>query len=86
MNFSQLDASGPGGAGLLHAVEGLLSTVFIPSLRRLEKGWGSLGESQQGLQTKQDFLNQLDSFVAVLVGKGFLFSSVLLYFFVAILA
>lgn len=57
------------GHGLLHAVQNILSTVFIPSLRRLEKGWGSL-DDQGGGQTKTDFLNTLDSFVSVLVGTS----------------
>ena len=66
-----LDASkgAASGHGLLHAVESLLSSVFIPSLRNMQKGWGTLGETQDGVQTKTDFLNHLDSFVAVLVGE-----------------
>lgn len=56
------------GHGLLHAVQSLLDSVFIPSLKKLEKGWGQL-DSPTGNQTKADFLNNLDSFVSVLVGK-----------------
>ncbi len=64
-----LDAQGKAnGHGLLHAVEHLLANVFIPSLRRLEKGWGAL-DSAAGSQTRDDFLNMLDSFVSVLVGR-----------------
>ena len=56
------------GHGLLHAVQSLLNSVFIPSLKKLEKGWGHL-DTPMGSQTKTDFLNNLDSFVSVLVGK-----------------
>ena len=54
------------GHGLLSAVEDLLSTVFIPSLRKLDKGWGQL---EKNPQIKMDFLNTLDSFVSVIVGE-----------------
>ena len=64
-----LDGASKGnGHGLLHAFENILSTVFIPSLRKLEKGWGDL-EGPGGAQARQDFLNKLDSFVAALVSK-----------------
>ena len=70
VNFMRLDTSGKNsGHGLLHAIEGLLSTVFIPSLRHLNKGWGALDSQAGGTQTKTDFLNTLDSFVSVLVGR-----------------
>ena len=55
------------GHGLLQAVESILSTVFIPSLKKLDKGWGDLDKEPTN-QTKTDFLNNLDSFVAVLTG------------------
>lgn len=55
------------GHGLLQAVESILSTVFIPSLKKLDKGWGVLDTAPTS-QTKVDFLNNLDSFVAVLTG------------------
>ena len=62
----QLDTSSKkNGHGLLNAVESILSTVFVPSLRKLEKGWGAL-DSPPGAQTKTDFLNSLDSFISVL--------------------
>jgi len=57
----------------LYAVEHLLSSIFIPALKSLDKGWGAL-ESKGSVQTRVDFLNMLDSFVSVLVGKLF-FSS-----------
>ncbi|XP_056016925.1 dynein axonemal heavy chain 5-like isoform X3 [Ostrea edulis] len=69
VTFTRLDTSGNGknGSGLLHAVETLLSSIFIPALKNLDKGWGALG-TPSGEQVKQDFLNTLDSFVSVLVG------------------
>ncbi len=61
-------ASKGNGHGLLHAFQHIFSSVFIPSLRKLEKGWGELdGASRQ--QTREDFLNTLDAFVSALVGK-----------------
>lgn len=72
MTFTRLDTSGNGknGSGLLHAVETLLSSIFIPALKNLDKGWGALG-TPSGEQVRQDFLNTLDSFVSVLVGEEF---------------
>ncbi|XP_060585698.1 dynein axonemal heavy chain 5-like, partial [Ruditapes philippinarum] len=69
INFTILDTNGHGrnGAGLLHAVEHLFSSIFIPALKNLDKGWGAL-ESKGSTQTRVDFLNMLDSFVSVLVG------------------
>lgn len=70
VTFTRLDTSGNGknGSGLLHAVETLLSSIFIPALKNLDKGWGALG-TPSGEQVRQDFLNTLDSFVSVLVGE-----------------
>ena len=70
INFTILDANGQGknGSGLLFAVEQLLSSIFLPALKSLDKGWGAL-ESKGACQTRMDFLNSLDSFVTVLVGK-----------------
>jgi dynein heavy chain len=69
VNFTRLDTNGKSnGHGLLHAMEGLLSSIFIPALRNLDKGWGALDNSPMGGQTKTDFLHTLDSFVSVLVG------------------
>ena len=69
VNFMTLDAGAKNsGHGLLQAVESILSTVFIPSLKKLDKGWGDLDKQPKG-QTKTDFLNNLDSFVAVLTGE-----------------
>lgn len=65
----QLDTSNKkNGHGLLNAVESILSTVFVPSLRKLEKGWGAL-DNPPGSQTKMDFLNNLNSFISVLTGQ-----------------
>ncbi|XP_076449856.1 dynein axonemal heavy chain 5-like isoform X2 [Babylonia areolata] len=69
VNFTVLDSSSQAsnGRGLLSAVEGLLSCVFIPALRQLEKGWEQL-YTQDGQAIRSNFLNSLDSFVTVLVG------------------
>ena len=61
-------ASKGNGHGVLHAFEYILSTVFIPSLRKLQKGWGDL-EGPSGAHTREDFLNKLDSFVSALVSE-----------------
>ncbi|WAR12300.1 DYH5-like protein [Mya arenaria] len=51
INFTILDTNGHGknGAGLLSAVEHLLSSIFIPALKSLDKGWGAL-ESKGALK------------------------------------
>ncbi|KAK7469850.1 hypothetical protein BaRGS_00036128, partial [Batillaria attramentaria] len=69
INFTLLDAAGQGanGRGLLSAVEGLLSSVYIPALKQLEKGWEQL-YTQDGQAIRNSFLSSLDSFVTVLVG------------------
>ena len=69
INFTVLDTNGHSrnGSGLLYAVENLLSNIFIPALKSLDKGWGAL-DSKAAHQTRMDFLNALDSFVTVLVG------------------
>ncbi|GFO43348.1 dynein heavy chain 5, axonemal [Plakobranchus ocellatus] len=69
INFTMLDTNGQGtnGRGLLHAVESVLSGVFIPALKKLENGWEQLA-SQSGDGIRNDFLSSLDSFVSVLVG------------------
>uniref|UniRef100_A0A3P8Q8G2 Dynein axonemal heavy chain 5 n=1 Tax=Astatotilapia calliptera TaxID=8154 RepID=A0A3P8Q8G2_ASTCA len=53
--------------GLLKSVEQLLSEIFIPTLRKMNHGWGD-GTSPQTLVVKQDFISSLESFVSVLVG------------------
>ncbi|XP_033755107.1 LOW QUALITY PROTEIN: dynein heavy chain 5, axonemal-like [Pecten maximus] len=69
INFTRLDtvSAGKNGSGLLNAVEHLLSSIFIPALKKLNQGWGELS-SPSGAQVRTDFLNALDSFVTVLVG------------------
>jgi hypothetical protein len=75
--LTKLDASVRGvtngsytdGQGVLNAVATVLSNVFIPSLQRLEKGWGSLDENPNASHVKTEFINHLDSFVGVLVGE-----------------
>ena len=62
-------SNGPAsGHALLRAFENILSSVFIPSLRKIDKGWGYL-DSQASQQSREDFFNTLDSFVSVLVGE-----------------
>ncbi len=69
VTFMMVDGASKGnGHGILHAVENLLSTVFIPSLRKLESGWGEL-DGPAGVQIRDDFLNKLDSFVSSLVSE-----------------
>ena len=65
----QLDSTGKtNGHGLLHGVESLLSSFFIPSLRKQKAGWGKL-DTAEGHQAQQNFLNTLDSFVSMLIGN-----------------
>ncbi|BFZ13509.1 hypothetical protein BsWGS_16546 [Bradybaena similaris] len=69
INFTMLDCNGHGanGRGLLHAVEHVLSNVYIPALKKLGNGWDQLF-NQDGEGIRTEFLNSLDSFVSVLVG------------------
>uniref|UniRef100_A0A8C7VIP0 Dynein, axonemal, heavy chain 5 n=1 Tax=Oncorhynchus mykiss TaxID=8022 RepID=A0A8C7VIP0_ONCMY len=53
--------------GLLKSVEQLLSEIFIPSLKKMDHGWGELA-SPQAQSVKQNFISSLDSFVSVLAG------------------
>ena len=62
VNFGILESN---GGGILEAFETLLSTIFIPALRR-QKNWGSLSEDTKGQQMKTEFLTKLSSFVSVL--------------------
>ncbi|XP_078395203.1 dynein axonemal heavy chain 5 [Cetorhinus maximus] len=62
VNFNVLDTS---DAGLLKAVEHLLSEVFVPALKKMNGGWGELS-SPQASAVRQDFLSSLDGFVSVL--------------------
>ncbi|XP_026120715.1 dynein heavy chain 5, axonemal isoform X1 [Carassius auratus] len=64
VNFNMLDTM---GVGLLKSVEQLLSEIFIPTLWKMNHGWGELASSQ-AQAVKQDFINSLDSFVSVLAG------------------
>ncbi|KAG7254470.1 hypothetical protein CRUP_015477 [Coryphaenoides rupestris] len=52
------------GVGLLKSVEQLLSEIFIPTLRKMNHGWGELA-SPQAQAVKRDFMASLDSFVSV---------------------
>lgn len=53
--------------GLLKSVEQLLSEVFIPTLTKMNHGWGELA-SPQAQAVKQDFISSLENFVTVLAG------------------
>ncbi|KAF5899802.1 dynein heavy chain 5, axonemal, partial [Clarias magur] len=64
VNFNMLDTV---GVGLLKSVEQLLSEIFIPTLRKMNHGWGELS-SPQAHSVKQDFISSLESFVSVLAG------------------
>ncbi|XP_058868792.1 dynein axonemal heavy chain 5 isoform X2 [Acipenser ruthenus] len=64
VNFNVLDTS---EVGVLKSVEHLLSHIFIPTLKKMNHGWGELS-SPQATAVRRDFLSSLDSFVAVLGG------------------
>ncbi|XP_071957897.1 dynein axonemal heavy chain 5-like isoform X2 [Antedon mediterranea] len=64
INFTSLDTN---GGNLLLAVNNLLSTIFIPFLRKNTNCWGQLN-SQANQATRTDFLNSLDSFVTIIGG------------------
>ncbi|XP_073341883.1 dynein axonemal heavy chain 5 isoform X1 [Pagrus major] len=64
VNFNMLDTS---EGGLLKSVEQLLSEIFIPTLRKMNHGWGEAA-SPQAQAVKQDFISSLESFVSVLAG------------------
>lgn len=53
--------------GLLKSVEQLLSEIFIPTLRKMNHGWGDAATSQ-AQAVKQDFISSLEGFVSVLAG------------------
>ena len=55
------------GVGLLKSVEQLLSEIFIPTLRKMNHGWGELA-SPQAQDIKRDFMASLENFVSVLAG------------------
>ncbi|CAJ1061772.1 dynein axonemal heavy chain 5 isoform X1 [Xyrichtys novacula] len=64
VNFNMLDTT---EGGLLKSVEQLLSEIFIPTLRKMNHGWGELA-SPQAKAVKQDFISSLENFVSVLAG------------------
>ncbi|XP_077383165.1 dynein axonemal heavy chain 5 isoform X2 [Festucalex cinctus] len=64
VNFNMLDTT---EGGLLKSVEQLLSEVFIPTLTKMNHGWGELA-SPQAQTVKQDFISSLENFVSVLAG------------------
>ncbi|CAB1334214.1 unnamed protein product [Coregonus sp. 'balchen'] len=59
VNFNMLDTT---EVGMLKSVEQLLSEIFIPTLKKMNHGWGELA-SPQAQSVKQDFISSLDSFV-----------------------
>lgn len=66
VNFNMLDTR---EGGLLKSVEQLLSDIFIPTLRKMNHGWGDAATSQaQAQAVKQDFISSLEGFVSVLAG------------------
>lgn len=68
MIFGILDAAAKdNGHGLLNGIENVMSNIYIPALRKLEKGWGSLGNGNSSV--RQDFMNKLEGFVSILVSK-----------------
>ncbi|KAM9310817.1 dynein axonemal heavy chain 5 [Pholidichthys leucotaenia] len=64
VNFNMLDTR---EGGLLKSVEQLLSDIFIPTLRKMNHGWGE-PSSPQTQCVKQDFISSLENFVLVLAG------------------
>ncbi|XP_075868615.1 dynein axonemal heavy chain 5 isoform X3 [Nelusetta ayraudi] len=64
VNFNMLDTR---EGGLLKSVEQLLSEIFIPTLRKMNHGWGDTATSQ-AQTVKQDFISSLEGFVSVLAG------------------
>ncbi|XP_047189213.1 dynein axonemal heavy chain 5 isoform X3 [Scophthalmus maximus] len=64
VNFNMLDTT---QVGLLKSVEQLLSDIFIPTLAKMNHGWGELA-SPQARAVKQEFISSLESFVSVLAG------------------
>uniref|UniRef100_A0A3B4UMV2 Dynein axonemal heavy chain 5 n=1 Tax=Seriola dumerili TaxID=41447 RepID=A0A3B4UMV2_SERDU len=64
VNFNMLDTT---EGGLLKSVEQLLSDIFIPTLTKMNHGWGELA-SPQAQAVKQEFISSLESFVSVLAG------------------
>ncbi|EDO35603.1 predicted protein [Nematostella vectensis] len=60
-SFGVLDTRGD---GMLNAVERVLGDVFIPALGK-NSSWGELSD-KQGSSVRHEFMNQLESFVAIL--------------------
>ncbi|XP_030605717.1 dynein heavy chain 5, axonemal isoform X1 [Archocentrus centrarchus] len=64
VNFNMLDTT---EGGLLKSVEQLFSEIFIPTLKKMNHGWGEVA-SPQTQAVKQDFISSMESFVSVLAG------------------
>ena len=54
--------------GVLQAIEGILGKLYLPALRANTVTWGELSKSAKGGQLKNEFLNNVESFVSVLAG------------------
>ncbi|KAK7469847.1 hypothetical protein BaRGS_00036125 [Batillaria attramentaria] len=69
LHFTRMDTGGKEvGAGLLQAVESIMSRVYIPALQGLNnKGWEQL-DSPHGAGIRTTFLSHLESFANVLSG------------------
>jgi hypothetical protein len=66
--FTKLDTEGVTGKGLLAAIESLLTLVYLPSCRALDKGWENL-DSPEGLPIRNAFFNAMENFHSVLTGE-----------------
>ncbi|XP_030605476.1 dynein heavy chain 5, axonemal-like [Archocentrus centrarchus] len=64
VNLNMLDTT---EGGLLKSVEQLFSEILIPTLKKMNHGWGEVA-SPQTQAVKQDFISSMESFVSVLAG------------------
>ncbi|XP_061572400.1 dynein axonemal heavy chain 5 [Cololabis saira] len=64
VNFNMLDTT---EVGLLKSVEQLVSEIFIPTIKKMDHGWGELA-SPQAQAVKQEFICSLENFGSVLTG------------------
>lgn len=74
--FTKLDTEGRAGQGLLGAVEALLTNVYIPAFKAMNKGWENL-DSPDGLVIRNSFFNTLQSFASVLSGRSNVWTDIL---------
>lgn len=57
------------GQGLLRAAEELMSNVYVPAFKAMDKGWEHL-DSADGIVIRNSFFNTLQSFTSVLSGQS----------------